>query len=225
MKLECPPEEVKRIAALCTTRWHRNYTQIKLRSDPVYAAALREITGTHLPVLDIGCGIGLLAMYLRGAGYTAPVTGFDYDAEKIQAARLMAERSGFSDLNYAAGDARREMPDFSGHVIILDILQFFTPAEQDDLLSLAAARVAAGGKLIIRSGLRETTWRHRVTILGDWIAKATFWMKAAPVCYPTREQFERVLTQHGLQVRLEPMWGGTPFNNYLIVAERQALAE
>ena len=173
-------------------------------------------------MLDIGCGIGLLAMYLRGAGYTAPVTGFDYDAEKIEAARRMAERSGFTDLNYAAGDARRDMPDFSGHVIILDILQFFTPAEQDALLALAAARVAPGGKLIIRSGLREATWRHRVTILGDWIAKITFWMKAAPVCYPTREQFERVLTQNGLRVRLEPMWGGTPFNNYLIVAERSA---
>lgn len=222
MKAACPPEEIQRIAALCTTRWHRNYTQIKLRTDPVYAAALREVGGTVLPVLDVGCGIGLLALYLRGAGYSAPVTGFDYDSKKITAARLMAERSGFDGLSYAAGDARREMPEFSGHVVILDILQFFTEAEQDALLVLAAARVAPGGKLIIRSGLREATWRHRVTVFGDWLAKVTLWMKAGPVCYPTQDQFERVLGQNGLQVRLEPMWGGTPFNNYLIVAERQA---
>ncbi|MFO1436869.1 MAG: methyltransferase domain-containing protein [Verrucomicrobiaceae bacterium] len=221
-KSECPPEEIQRIAALCTTRWHRDYTRIKLRTDPAYAAVLREVSGTRLPLLDIGCGIGLLAMYLRGAGFDADVTGFDYDTGKIAAAKLMAQRSGFSGLHYAAGDARHEMPAFSGHVVILDILQFFTSAEQDTLLALAASRVAAGGRLIIRSGLCEKTWRHRVTIFGDWLAKLSFWMKAAPVCYPTREQFERVLSASGLRVRIQPLWGRTPFNNYLIVAERQA---
>ena len=67
--------------------------------------------------------------------------------------------------------------------------------------------------MIIRSGLCENTWRHRVTIFGDWLAKLTFWMKAAPVCYPTREQFERVLSANGLRVRIQPLWGRTPFNN------------
>ena len=217
---ECPAEEVKRIAALCATRWHRDYTRIKLRTDPVYAAVLREVADTELPVLDIGCGIGLLAMYLRGAGFGAPITGFDYDEEKIRGAQEMARRSGFTDLSYSAGDARLNTPDFSGHVVILDILQFFHLEEQNALLRIAAARVAPGGKLIVRSGLRDATWRHRVTILGDWLAKLTFWMKAAPVCYPSREQFESVLTEAGLTVRTQPLWGGTPFNNYLIVAER-----
>ena len=89
-KSECPPEEIQRIAALCTTRWHRDYTRIKLRTDPAYAAVLREVSGTSLPLLDIGCGIGLLAMYLRGAGFDADVTGFDYDTGKIEAAKRMA---------------------------------------------------------------------------------------------------------------------------------------
>ena len=219
-KIECPEVEVKRIAALCRTKWHREYTRIKLRTDPVYGAALREVSHAELPVLDIGCGIGLLAMYLRGAGYAAAITGFDYDEEKICAAREIAQRSGFHDLHYTAGDARHAMPEFSGHVVILDILQFFQRDEQDALLVLAAARVAPGGKLIIRSGLREKNWRHRITIIGDWLAKLTFWMKAAPVCYPDRPQFESILSSAGLTVHVEPMWGGTPFNNYLIVAVR-----
>mgnify|MGYP001214755895 CR=1 FL=1 len=46
-KSECPPEEIQRIAALCTTRWHRDYTRIKLRTDPAYAAKLsRAINST-----------------------------------------------------------------------------------------------------------------------------------------------------------------------------------
>ena len=217
---ECSAEAIQRIAALCTSRWHCNYTRIKLLTDPVYAAVLREIGSTHLPLLDIGCGIGLLGLYLRGAGLDATVTGFDYDTSKVEAAKLMSQHSGFSGLQYAAGDARHELPPFSGHVVILDLLQFFTSSEQDMLLAAAASRVASGGKLIIRSGLREATWRHRVTVMGDWLAKMSAWMKAAPVCYPTREQLERVLSQSGLCLRIQPMWGRTPFNNYLIIAER-----
>jgi hypothetical protein len=76
------------------------------------------------------------------------------------------------------------------------------------------------GKLVIRSCLRDDSGRFRITVAGDWLAKLTFWMKAAPVCYPDRELFESVLGSAGLKVRVEPLWGGTPFNNHLIAAER-----
>jgi 2-polyprenyl-3-methyl-5-hydroxy-6-metoxy-1,4-benzoquinol methylase len=216
------PHALEAIARLCEGRWELHYTRSKLRSDPVYSAVMREVTGSPLPLLDIGCGIGLLAHYLRACGHAAPVTGFDYDTRKIHSAQAMAARAGHRDLAFAAGDARTGLPDFTGHVVILDILQFFTEPEQDALLTAAAARVAAGGKLIIRSGLRDDSWRFRITVLGDYIAKLSFWMKAAPTRYPDAAQFQRVLTAAGLKVRIEPMWGGTPFNNFLIVGERRA---
>ena len=89
------------------------------------------------------------------------------------------------------------------------------------LLRAAAARVAHGGRLIIRTGLQDDSWRFRITVAGDWLAKLTLWMKSAPVCYPERALFESVLGEAGLKVRLLPLWGGTPFNNHLIVAERE----
>lgn len=210
------------IAGLCDENWDHYYTRSKLRSDPVYAAVMREIAGTEAPLLDIGCGIGLLSHYLHACGHAAPFTGFDYDERKIASAQAMAAKAGRPELIFTAGDARHGLPAFSGHVVILDILQFFTEAEQDRLLSDAAARVARGCKLIIRSGLQDDTWRFRLTVLGDYLARLTFWMKAGPTRYPDAEQFRRVLTAAGLEVRIEPMWGGTPFNNYLIVGSRQA---
>ncbi len=218
-----PPEALRRISKLPGRLWDRFYAPAKLGSDPVYGAVTRELDGTalSLPVLDVGCGIGLLAFYLREAGFTPDVTGFDYDAGKIHSASGMSERSGHRGLRFMTGDARSEMPEFSGHVVILDILQFFTQPEQALLLTQAAARVAPGGKLIIRSCLRDDSQRFRVTVAGDWLAKLTFWMKAGPVCYPDRALFESTLGSAGLKVRVEPLWGGTPFNNHLIVAERQ----
>jgi 2-polyprenyl-3-methyl-5-hydroxy-6-metoxy-1,4-benzoquinol methylase len=210
------------IAGLCVENWDHYYTRAKLRSDPVYSAVMREIVGTTAPLLDIGCGIGLLSHYLHACGHRVPVTGFDYDERKIASAQAMAAKAGRAELTFTSGDARHGLPEFSGHVVILDILQFFTEAEQDQLLTEAASRVACGGKLIIRSGLQDDSWRFRLTVMGDHLARLTFWMKAGPTRYPDAEQFRRVLSAAGLQVRIEPMWGGTPFNNYLIVGSRAA---
>lgn len=218
------PQDFHRISLLCHTRWDRHYTRAKLASDPVYSAVAREVAARSpaLPVLDIGCGIGLLGHYLQACGLTAPLTGFDYDARKIASAQAMAARAGAGHLSFASGDARTGLPAFEGHVVILDILQFFTGPEQDALLTAAATRVAPGGSLIIRSGLQDEGWRFRVTVLGDYLARWTRWMKAAPTRYPDEAQFRRVLSAAGLEVHLEPLWGSTPFNNYLIRARRPA---
>lgn len=208
------------IASFCQGRWDYFYARSKLRSDPVYAAVVREIAASELPVLDIGCGIGLLAQYLRATGHRAPVFGFDYDGRKIECAKFVAAQSGHQGLSFSAGDARTGLPDFSGHVVILDILQFFTREEQNALLISAAVRVAPGGKLIIRSTLRDSSWRYRATVCGDHLAKITSWMKAAPTSYPDAQQLREALGEAGMEVRLEPLWGATPFNNYLILATK-----
>lgn len=215
-----PATSLKHLATLSTRLWDRHYVPAKLRSDPVYAAVTQELAGSVLPVLDIGCGIGLLAFYLREMGFKPAVTGFDYDPPKIASAQSMTARGGYAALSFMTGDARTGLPEHSGNVVILDILQFFTRAEQEALLRAAASRVAAGGKLVIRSCLEDDSARFRITVAGDWVAKLTLWMKDAPVCYPTRELFESVLSSAGLNVRVEPLWGGTPFNNHLVVAER-----
>jgi 2-polyprenyl-3-methyl-5-hydroxy-6-metoxy-1,4-benzoquinol methylase len=216
------PASLQRIASLYPRIWDYNhyYVPSKLRTDPVYSAVVSEIGGSALPVLDIGCGIGLLAFYLRESGVTADITGCDYDAWKITNAKCTAERGGYAGLTFLAADARTGLPDFSGNVVILDILQFFKRPEQEALLRLAATRVAEGGKLVIRSGLQDDSTRFRITVAGDWLAKLTFWMKSGPVCYPDCELFESVLGSAGLKVQISPLWGGTPFNNHLIVAER-----
>lgn len=214
------PESLEAIASLCPRRWDYYYTRSKLSTDPVYGAVLKHVRDSQLPVLDIGCGMGLLAHYLHAMGHKVSVSGFDYDVRKIRAAQIMAKKAGQTNVSYEHGDARLQMPDFHGHVVILDILQFFTQAEQNALLESAAARVAPGGSLIIRSGLRDVSWRFRITVLVDYIAKIGFWMKAAPTRYPDALQFQQVLEKAGLQVSIQPLWGGTPFNNFLIIGQR-----
>lgn len=211
-------QNIEDIAALCQKRWDRSYTKAKLRTDPVYGAIEDALRGTTLPVLDIGCGIGLLTHWLRGSGIDVPTVGLDYDERKITSAKHMAR--GMSNVTHSTGDARHDLPQHRGHVVILDVLQYFPTEDQNALLRAAAARVAPGGRLLIRSGLRGPSWRYKVTLACDWLARLTFWMKGGPVVYPDAEQFHRVLEAAGMTVTITPLWGGTPFHNHLIQAGR-----
>lgn len=210
---------VQQIAALFPGRWERNYVATKLRTDPLYAALTTHFRDSPLPLLDLGCGLGLLGLFLRKEGIEVPIHGLDYDSRKITMAKRAATSSNHQGLTFAHHDARTGLPEHLGNVSILDILQFFTPAQQESLLKLAAARVATGAKLVIRSGLRDDSWRFKITVMGDLLAKATFWMKTAPTHYPSREDFERILAPFG-NVSISPLWGGTPFNNHLIILAR-----
>ena len=220
MKLS--PASLKQIVRRSNTLWDRFYVPSKLRSDPVYEAVRAELASAALPVLDIGCGLGLLTHYLRETGWHQPVRGIDADQRKIGSATAMAEAAGYDEVSYSVADVRCGLPDHQGHVVLLDMLQFLKQEDHAGLLHSAAERVAPGGKLVIRSGLRDGTRRFKLTVLGDWLAKVTLWMKQMPVAYPTAEELRIALAPLGLEVRIEPLWGGTPFNNHLIVAERPA---
>lgn len=210
---------IQKIASLFPGRWERHYVAAKLRTDPLYTALAQEFRGAENPILDLGCGLGLLAFFLRANGIAVPIHGLDYDQRKVEMATHAAETSETRQVTFAHHDARSGLPEHQGNVSILDILQFFTPTEQETLLTLAASRVAPGAKLVIRSGLRDESARFKITVLGDLLAKATFWMKAAPTHYPTAGDFQRILAPFG-SLEISPLWGKTPFNNHLIVLTR-----
>lgn len=211
--------QIAQLARSFRGRSDRYYVSAKLKSDPLYDAVLGQLTGSPLPLLDLGCGLGLLAFFLRDSGLQVPIHSLDYDERKIIEARELAAARGDDTLSFDFHDAREGLPEHHGNVTILDILQFFDHEQIERLLTLAAERVAPGGKLVLRSCLKDTSWRFKVTVAGDFLAKATFWMKAAPIHYPTAEDFETVLSRFG-KVSITPLWGKTPFNNHLIVMEK-----
>ena len=68
-------------------RYDYYYTLTKLRTDPLYPGVLDALRGIDAPLLDLGCGLGLLAHALRFDGQTLAYRGVDNDAAKIARAR------------------------------------------------------------------------------------------------------------------------------------------
>ena len=78
-------------------RYHYYYVRGKLASDPLYPGVVAALRGCEAPLLDLGCGIGLLAHALRADGQAVAYAGMDFDAGKIAIANTAATRAHLAD--------------------------------------------------------------------------------------------------------------------------------
>ena len=202
-------------------RNHYYYAWSKLASDPLYDGVCAALQGRDLPVLDVGCGIGLLVHRMREDGIASPYVGTDYDTRKIRHALGAQQRHALSDARFEVGDAAAGLPAHSGDVCILDVMQFLPDAAaQGQLVDALIARVAPGGKLVIRTGLDDGSTRAGITVLVDRLSALWGWMRQRPQRYPRLDELRARFDAHGMQAEFTPLHGNTPFNNWLVVATR-----
>lgn len=215
-------EVAERIAGRFPTRFLRHYVFWKLRTDPVYRVVCQALQGADdLPLLDLGCGAGLLAFYLKEHGYAGPMHGVDIDGPKIEVAKAIAG-AWQCDATFDCMDFRDVREGRTGHVTMLDVLLFVPGQMQRELLARAAMFVGGvNGVLVVRSGIGDGSWRHRMTNAMDHVACLLGWMPVKPVKYPSSEIFREVLEPMGFDVEFRPLWGRMPFNNHVIIARRR----
>jgi 2-polyprenyl-3-methyl-5-hydroxy-6-metoxy-1,4-benzoquinol methylase len=210
--------------AFLPSRWHYHYVRSKLRSDPLYGGVVAALAGSDAPLLDLGCGVGLLAHCLRARQIAVPYRGVDNDAAKIAQARAAAARAQLADAAFDCIDLAQSdthaLRHHRGSVAILDVLQFLPPETTVPLLDAAVACLTPGARLVIRTGLAGDSRRARITRAVDSFSRALRWMNTGPKRYPERDALDAQLRGHGLDTQFAPLWGRTPFNNWLVVASR-----
>jgi len=205
-------------------RFH--YARTKLMGDPV-ARLVAGIAGESRhalgEVLDIGTGRGQIPILLLELGRVTRANGVDWDAAKIEAAREAAgENADLPELEarFVRGDAREAEFEPADTVLLIDLLHYFTPAEQDSILERAAAAVRPGGRLLVREADTERGWRSWVTLLEERFFTAVRFNRGERVHFRGASEVVRVLEGLGLSCEVRPAWGKTPFSNVLIVATR-----
>lgn len=202
-------------------RWDYYYAREKLASDPLYPAVLDALQGCEAPLLDVGCGLGLLAHALRANDQGHAYRGVDIDAGKIERARRAAGVAALPDTTFETIDLMRGLPAHAGSVTILDVLQYLPADAQQHLLDASIAMLAPGARLVIRAALDDAGSRSRATRVTDWIGHLSGWMQSRPRHYPhadvLRDRFDRC----GLRAEFTALPGRMPLNHWLIVAERR----
>lgn len=209
-----------RIVSLYDSHLQRCYIRSKLASDPVYAATAALIAGSPLPLLDIGCGIGLLGQYLHAQGHRQPYLGLDHDSRKIAAGRMAVRRAGVDAVMSLQHADVADLPPMHGNVALLDVLHYLPAERQPALLRAAIRHLAPQGCLIIRNVLREPNWRFHATRIEEFFLRVSGWIPGGAQHYPVAGELRAPLENAGLEARIEPLRGWTPFNSYLIVARR-----
>ncbi|WP_426271141.1 methyltransferase domain-containing protein [Dyella kyungheensis] len=200
----------------------RRYVKGKLAADPAYAATEALIKNRPMPLLDIGCGIGLLGQYLHARGVVMRYLGVDSDPRKIEAGNRALRQSGLDGLLHLRQTDGTAQQPIRGHVALLDVLHYLPREGQHALLENAIAHLAPGGLLVIRNVLRERSWRYALTRVSEFFLSVSGWMRVGAQHYPSAEELRGQLEAAGLTVNIRPLHGKMPFDSYLLVAERPA---
>jgi SAM-dependent methyltransferase len=209
--------DARRIASTyLPSRHHYWYSVGKLALDPLYDIVCEALRDDRCPLLDVGCGLGLLLHCLRASGHTAPYIGVDNDGAKLELARRSAAR--LHDASFELVDLSREFPAHRGSVALLDVVQYLEPGDQHALLQNAAQCLTPDSVLIMRGGLDDGSWRASLTRFADRFGHAVRWMGSSFKAQPNPEELSAALRAYGLRADFRPAWGRTPFNNWLITA-------
>jgi 2-polyprenyl-3-methyl-5-hydroxy-6-metoxy-1,4-benzoquinol methylase len=137
----------------------RLHVRARWRTCPLTEIAARvPTTGA---VLDVGCGHGLFASYLALDADGRRVVGVDLDERKLADASTVVDRvrqrGGSLELAVAPGGA---VPDGPWDAItIVDVLYLLPAAAQRDLVERAAARLAPGGRLLVKEMAPTPAWK------------------------------------------------------------------
>ena len=193
------------------------YAMGKIALDPAYPAVVSLLRDSQRPLLDLGCGMGLLAAYLRANGHRAPILGFDVDEEKIGVAQRVLSGVRY---RFHAEDAMN-FPAHCGDVVMLDVLHYFSDQDQQRLLGKIAASIAPRGIALIRLALNESTWRFVATELEEWFVGVSRWIPNCGWNFPTCDEVFLPFNRERFAGDVRPMWGVTPFNSYLFTFRRK----
>ena len=212
-----------RVAAHFPQLWLRGYVTSKLRRDPVYSAANELFRGSDEPILDIGCGLGLLGFYLRERGCRQSILGLDLDARKIGQGNRIA-RARYRNVDLRHQDVLGPIPPFSGNIALFDVLHYLPFAEQTSLLMRLAQCVVPGGLLVIRDCPRDQSARFWMTWVAEKFAQAVSWNLNASFHFPSRDGIAEAFGENEFERESRPLWGKLPFNNQLFIFRRRGSA-
>jgi 2-polyprenyl-3-methyl-5-hydroxy-6-metoxy-1,4-benzoquinol methylase len=128
----------------------------------------------HVPatgrVLDVGCGHGLLSLYLALGSEARQVTGRDIDAGKIAIARRAAVGAGAGNLGFEVVPPGDRPTGAWDAITIVDILYLLGPLGADEMVAAAAEALAPGGVLLVKEMALEPRWKFQLTRVQELVA-------------------------------------------------------
>ena len=129
----------------------------KMKLDPMFQS-LNQIVPREGFILDLGCGYGLVTHWLAFGTDQRQLLGVDYDENKIRVAQCTAQNH--PRVRFELQDILNWEYPTCDVVLLMDVLHYWVPEKQQQVLDKARRALRPGGKLYLRAGARAAGKEH-----------------------------------------------------------------
>jgi len=193
----------------------RMFARFKMRYDPMFPR-LAEFLPHGGQILDIGCGYGVQAVWLKTLRAGMRICALEPDADRARIARrvLGADDSVF----VTTAQSFRDYPERVEAVLMLDMIHYMPDDELERLLKEIHGRLSSSGRLILRVTVpsqKRFAWERWLEIFRNRISRVDIWLRSAPVVTDilNRSGFRVVLREPCRPAREETWYVAVSDNN------------
>jgi 2-polyprenyl-3-methyl-5-hydroxy-6-metoxy-1,4-benzoquinol methylase len=174
-------------------------------------------------VLEVGCGHGLVSMYLAVRGPDREVVGIDIDDDKLVVARAAAAAHPELRMQFETVDPDFFPPGDYDAVVFCDVLYLLPPPARRELLDRAARRLRPGGTVVVKEADQVPRWKSLLATGQELLAtKVLRITEGEQVAFAPPQEFADQLADAGLEVDLRRVDRGYPHPHVLVTGRRPA---
>jgi 2-polyprenyl-3-methyl-5-hydroxy-6-metoxy-1,4-benzoquinol methylase len=174
-------------------------------------------------VLEVGCGHGLLSLYLAVRRPERDVVGIDIDDDKLVIARAAAATEPELRVRFERVEPDRFPAGDYDAIVFCDMLYLLPPPVRHELLDRAADRLRPGGTVVVKEADEVPRWKSLLATGQELLATKVFRItEGDQVAFAPPQEFADQLVDAGLEVDLRYIDRGYPHPHVLVTGRRPA---
>lgn len=169
-------------------------------------------------IVDVGCGYGLLDMYLAKTGQNRNVIGSELNGKRVRIAQTISQNIPnvkFFEKNLLAESDVANV-DKIDCIILMDLLHHVTYEQQDELIKTIHNILPQGGKLVIKDMDDRPAFKYYWNLVHDKLMT-----KFDKLHFIGANNLTKKIEQMGFTVQLSTKFNHPLYAHYLLVCEKE----